>query len=123
MTASLPLLDTFVNTHFHVYIVPHFSYYLPFFIFFPAFIGYSVIKHNLFDFDAVIKRTFGYILTTCGICGIYALAMVLSNLAFGQFEISESPLFPLLFILIVVFLFNPVRNRIQKFIDRVFFRL
>jgi hypothetical protein len=44
-------------------------------------------------------------------------------LAFGGFEFAKSPLFPLIFILAVVFLFNPVRNRVQKFIDRVFYRL
>jgi class 3 adenylate cyclase len=123
ISASLPLLDVFVNTHFHVYIVPNFNYYLPFLVIFPTFIGYSIIKHNLFDFDAVIKRSFGYILVTGGVSGIYALSLVLFNLAFGRFEFSESPLFPLLFILAVVFLFNPVRNRLQRFIDRVFFRL
>ena len=32
-------------------------------------------------------------------------------------------MFPLIFILGVVFFFNPVRNRIQKFIDKVFYRL
>jgi sigma-B regulation protein RsbU (phosphoserine phosphatase) len=32
-------------------------------------------------------------------------------------------MFPLIFILAVVFFFNPVRNRVQKFIDRVFYRL
>jgi hypothetical protein len=32
-------------------------------------------------------------------------------------------LFSLVFILGVVFFFNPVRNRTQKFVDRVFYRL
>jgi serine phosphatase RsbU (regulator of sigma subunit) len=32
-------------------------------------------------------------------------------------------LFSLVFILAIVFLFNPIRNRVQKFIDRVFYRL
>lgn len=32
-------------------------------ILFPLSIGYSIVKHNLFDIDAIIKRTYGYVLT------------------------------------------------------------
>jgi adenylate cyclase len=123
ISASVPLLDTLNNVLFHVYVVPSFNYYLPFFVVFPLFVGYSVVKHDLFDIDAVIKRTYGYVLTTGAIAGVYALFVFLSNFLFGKFEVSRSPMFPFLFVLAVVFLFNPVRNRIQKVIDRVFYRL
>ena len=123
VAASLPLLDTVINTLFRKHIVPGFNYYLPFLIVFPLFVGYSIVKHNLFDIDAIIKRTYGYVLTTGAIAGVYALLISLTNLAFGGFEITKSPMFPLIFILAVVFLFNPLRNRAQKFIDRVFYRL
>jgi serine phosphatase RsbU (regulator of sigma subunit) len=96
---------------------------LPFFIFFPLSIAYAIAKHNLFDIDAIIKRTYGYILTTGTIVGLYGLVVLISNLAFARFEITKSPLFPLVFVLAVVFFFNPIRNRVQKFIDRVFYRL
>lgn len=123
ITASIPILDTLINTLFHVYIVPSFNYYYPFFIVFPLFVGYSIVKHNLFDIDAIIKRTYGYVLTTGSIAGVYGLIVLTSNVAFRRLEITKSPLFPLLFVLAVVFLFNPMRNRVQKFIDRVFYRL
>ena len=123
ITASLPLADYVINTIFSVFIVPGFNYYIPFFIFFPAFVGYSIVKHDLFDIDAIIKRTYGYVLTTAALAGIYGLVVLISNVAFGGFEFAKSPIFPLIFILVVVFLFNPIRNRVQKFIDRVFYRL
>ncbi|MDA3916792.1 MAG: SpoIIE family protein phosphatase [Deltaproteobacteria bacterium] len=91
--------------------------------FFPLSIGYTIVKHDLFAIDAVIKRTYGYILTTGSIAGMYGVFVLISNLAFGRFQITQSPLFPLIFILAVVFFFNPVRNRVQKIIDRVFYRL
>jgi adenylate cyclase len=122
ISASLPLSETVINA-FHVYILPGYNYFLPFLVVFPSFIGYSIVKHNLFDFDAIIKRTYGYILTTAGISGIYVLILAFFNYVFGSYELTESPIFTLLFILAVVFLFNPVRNRVQKFIDRVFYRL
>ena len=123
IAASLPLLDFVANTLFHIYLAPSFNYYLPFFIVFPAFVGYSIVKHDLFDIDAIIKRTCGYVLTTGAIAGIYGLFVLLSNLAFGGFEFARSPIFTLLFILVIVFLFNPIRNRVQIVIDRLFYRL
>jgi class 3 adenylate cyclase len=123
ITASLPLADYVINTIFNAFIVPGFNYYIPFFIFFPAFVGYSIVKHDLFDIDAIIKRTYGYVLTTAALAGIYGLVVLISNVASGGFEFAKSPIFPLIFILVVVFLFNPIRNRVQKFIDRVFYRL
>ncbi len=123
ISASLPLVDTFLNTHFRVYLVPNFNYYIPFFVIFPAFIGYSIVKHNLFDFDAIIKRAYGYVVTTVSISGVYVLIVALFNYFFGNLELTHSPIFSLIFVLAVVFLLNPVRNRVQKFIDRVFFRL
>jgi serine phosphatase RsbU (regulator of sigma subunit) len=123
ISASGLLFEAISNVLFHVYIAPKFTYYLPLFVLAPLAIGYSIVKHDLFDIDAIIKRTYGYILTTGAIAGIYGLFVFISNLALGRFEITKSPMFPLIFILAVVFLFNPIRNRVQKFIDRVFYRL
>ena len=51
------------------------------------------------------------------------MSWLIFNYVFGSFELTESRIFTLLFILAVVFFFNPVRDRVQKFIDRVFYRL
>ena len=123
IAASLPLADSLANNFLRVYLVPGFNYYLPFFVVFPAFVGYSIVKHDLFDIDAIIKRTYGYVLTTGTVAGAYGLFILISNLVFGGFEFARSPFFPMIFILAVVFLFNPIRNRVQRVIDRVFYRL
>jgi len=123
IAASLPLAEFVANAFFYKSVVPGDNYLLPFFVAFPLSIGYSIVKHDLFDIDAIIKRTYGYVLTTGAIAGIYGVFVLVSNLAFGRFEVTKSPMFPLVFILAVVFFFNPVRNRVQRFIDRVFYRL
>jgi hypothetical protein len=123
ISASIPLSETVINSIFRIHLVPGFNYYLPFLVVFPSFVGYSIVKHNLFEIDTIIKRTYGYVLTTGTIAGVYGLVVLISNLAFTRFEITKSPLFPLLFVLAVVFFFNPIRNKVQKFIDRVFYRL
>jgi class 3 adenylate cyclase len=123
IAASLPLTDFVINALFKVYLVEGVNYYLPFLIAVPSFIGYSIVKHDLFDIDTIIKRTYGYVLTTASLGGIYGVFVLISNVAFGRYEITKSPIFPLAFILAVVFFFNPIRNRVQRFINRVFYRL
>jgi len=124
IAASLPLTDFIANAFFQVYLVPNFSYYMPFFIVFPAFVGYSIVKHNLFEIDTIIKRTYGYILTTGTVAGLYGLFVLMSNIAFLHgYEFTKSPVFTLSFLLAIVFLFNPIRNKLQKVVDKVFYRL
>jgi serine phosphatase RsbU (regulator of sigma subunit) len=123
ITGLVPLVDFVSSAVFGIYLLPNFNFYLPFFIFFPLSIAYSIVKHDLFDIDTIIKRTYGYLLTTGALAGMYGLFVLVANLAFGRYEITKSPMFPLVFILAVVFLFNPIRNRVQRFIDRVFYRL
>ena len=123
IAASVPLSDFIINAVFNVYILPGFNFYLPFFLAIPAFIGYSIVKHDLFDIDTIIKRTYGYVLTTGTLAGLYGLFVLISNAVFGRFAITQSKLFPLVFMLAVVFFFNPIRNRVQRIIDRLFYRL
>jgi serine phosphatase RsbU (regulator of sigma subunit) len=123
ISVSIPLADLLSSSLMNTYLLPGFNYYVPFFVVFPIFVAYCIVKHDLFDIDAIIKRTYGYVLTTGLVAGAYGLFVLVSNLLFGEFEFARSPLFPILFILAVAFLFNPARNRVQRLIDRVFYRL
>ena len=93
-----------------------------FVIFFPATIAYSIIRHNLFDADTIIRRTVGYVLVTVAVVGAYALVSVSFNVFMGHYQIAQSRAFPILFTLGVILVFNPLRNRIQILVDRIFFR-
>ena len=93
-----------------------------FVIFFPVAIAYSIVRHNLFDADAIIKRTVGYVLATAVVVGSYALVSISLNIFFGKYQISQSMAFPVVFSLGIILIFNPLRNRIQSLIDKIFFR-
>jgi class 3 adenylate cyclase len=80
------------------------------------------VKHNLFDADTIIKRTVGYIVTTGIVVGAYAAVSIMLNVFLGRYELTESQAFPVLFTLGVILVFNPLRNRIQSLVDRLFFR-
>jgi sigma-B regulation protein RsbU (phosphoserine phosphatase) len=120
----IPVIDLVVRSYLNVYLFPDpVIGFMAFLTAFPLSIGFTIVKYDLFAIDTLIKRTYGYLLTTGAIAGIYAVVVSILNLAFGRFEVTRSPAFPVIFILAVVFFFNPVRNRVQRFIDRVFYRL
>jgi adenylate cyclase len=91
-------------------------------IFFPSSIAYSIIRHNLFDADTIIKRTVGYAVVTTVVIGSYLILSLTMNYMLGQYEISRSRMFPILFTLLIVLIFNPLRNWVQSLVDRIFFR-
>jgi sigma-B regulation protein RsbU (phosphoserine phosphatase) len=93
-----------------------------FVVFFPAAFAYSIVKHNLFDADAIIKRTVGYIVVTGIVIGAYLIVSLTLNVTVGQYQISQSRAFPIVFTLVVILIFNPLRDRIQSLVDRLFFR-
>jgi sigma-B regulation protein RsbU (phosphoserine phosphatase) len=124
LAIAIPMGELALRSIWHGYHFPGPDYSFSIFMsLFPMAIGYTIVKHDLFAIDAVIKRTYGYVLTTGAIAGVYGLFVFVTNLAFGGTEAARSPVFPLLFVMAVVFFFNPVRNRLQRLIDRVFYRL
>jgi class 3 adenylate cyclase len=91
---------------------------------FPASIAYAIAKHNLFDVDVFIKRTVGYVIMTAVVGMAYfsiqtvVKTVVLSPILGGYAE----NVYPILFALLVVFLFNPVNRKVQGSVDKLFYR-
>jgi class 3 adenylate cyclase len=115
--SSQALFGSFLGVHVHINFLG-----LPILLF-PVSIAFAIVKHNLFDVDAYIKRTVGYILMTTILAssylGLQSGVRYLIDPVFG--EAAES-IYPVLYAILVVFLFNPVNTRIQSFIDRLFYR-
>ena len=38
--------------------------WLPFVTAFPLSIGYAIVRHDLFEIDVIVRRTYGYLLST-----------------------------------------------------------
>ena len=91
---------------------------------FPASIAYAIVKHNLFEVDTYVKRTVGYILMTVILAGGYLLlqsSMRYLVVETGLGDIAEK-IYPVVYAILVVFLFNPVSKRVQLVIDKLFYR-
>jgi hypothetical protein len=90
---------------------------------FPLALALAIWRHQLFDIDVIIRRTLQYSVVTLLLAGIYFSAVVLLQLVFqwltGE---SDSPLITVVSTLSIAALFNPLRIRVQAFIDRRFFR-
>jgi hypothetical protein len=85
---------------------------------FPVCIGVAVLKYRLFDIDRVISRTLGYAIVTGVLVGVYAGIVLLATrvLPFsGPVAVAAATL-------AAAALFNPLRRRVQKIVDRRFNR-
>ena len=88
----------------------------------PLAFGYSIMRYGLMDVEIIIKKSLIYSLLTSSFVLLYFLiVMVLggylaSNYGFGG-QVSN-----ILFLVIVAIAFQPVRNAIQDFVDRRFYR-
>jgi sigma-B regulation protein RsbU (phosphoserine phosphatase) len=89
---------------------------------FPACIAYSIVRHNLFDADRIIKQSVGYVIVTGIIVGVYVAVSITLNVYLEQYGLAQSKAFPIIFTIFVILVFNPLRNRVQTLVDRLFFR-
>ncbi|HUF37471.1 MAG TPA: hypothetical protein VMN57_03020 [Anaerolineales bacterium] len=90
---------------------------------FPLSLALAIWRHRLFDIDLIIRRTLQYSLTTLLLAGLYfAGVILLQNLVRSLAGDPDAPLITVLTTLGIAALFNPLRRRVQEFIDRRFFR-
>ncbi len=87
----------------------------------PVAMAIAILRYHLFDIDRVINRTLVYGALTVGLVASYALIVILSQALLdplfrsGDLQIAVSTL-------IVATLFQPLRTRIQRMVDRRFNR-
>ncbi len=90
---------------------------------FPLGLGYAIVKHDLFEIDALLKRWTYYLLFTASLAVLYVGVLAILNLSFTSSEVARTPYFPLLFALLAVFLLNPLKTHLQNSIDHFFYRV
>jgi hypothetical protein len=91
---------------------------------FPIAIGFAVLKYRLYDIDLLINRALVYGSLTVMLATVYFGGVTATQVLFQTFTGRED--LPQLAVvtstLVIAALFNPVRRRIQWFIDRRFYR-
>ena len=91
----------------------------------PLTFAYAIVRFRLFDVQVIVRKSLVYAVLTAVVTGMYALAVVAGNALVSTVSsttVFSSPAFAFGFGLVVVLLFDPLRRRMQKVVDRLFFR-
>jgi hypothetical protein len=88
----------------------------------PLSIGVAVLRYRLYDIDVIINRTLVYGSLTAMLVLIYFGSVVGLQYLLRTLTGQESQLAIVVSTLLIAALFNPLRQRVQNFIDHRFYR-
>jgi phosphoserine phosphatase RsbU/P len=88
----------------------------------PIFFGYAIFRHRLMDVDVVLRRSLIYGTVTASLAAIYLVTVygigTLVNYLYGK---QENQLLIVVSLVVVAFVFDPIKQKFQNGIDRIFF--
>jgi signal transduction histidine kinase len=94
-------------------------YTLIFLIIIPIAFGISFIKYHLLDIEVVINRTTVYGIVLSAVIILYVVLVGMAAALVGKYTVGTSAAAAI----IVGLLFEPARRRVQRFVDKQFFRV
>jgi hypothetical protein len=88
----------------------------------PVAVGIAILRYRLYEIDIIINRALVYGSLTAMLVALYFGGIVLLQGVFVLLTGQRSTLAVVASTLLIAALFNPLRHRIQSFIDRRFYR-
>jgi len=88
----------------------------------PITLAFALLRYRLWEVDAVINRSLVYLSLTGALLGVYFLSVGALQSLFAALTGSESPLAIVGSTLVISVLFQPLRQRVQRVIDKRLYR-
>jgi len=85
-------------------------------------IGYAVVRHRLMDVRAVLVRSLSYSLLTVALVVVYLVTVLVLESIIKQNIGYSGPVSGIIAILLIALIFLPLRDRLQRLLDKLFFR-
>lgn len=98
-----------------------FTWVTGFIFFFPVSVLYAIVRHELFDAERFVRTTLGYAVATSALVIGYASLITTAELLAAPDSLAR-PAASFLVLVLLAITFDPVRQAVQRQIDRVFFR-
>jgi signal transduction histidine kinase len=90
---------------------------------FPLAVAYGIVRRDLFDIRGAARSSVAYGLASVAITGVYAVLIAFSDALLVSFDVNaRAPAFQVGFLFFAILLFNPIRNSLQRVVDRTFDR-
>ncbi|RJQ44672.1 MAG: hypothetical protein C4538_09875 [Nitrospiraceae bacterium] len=91
-------------------------------IVFVSVIAYSIMRYRVMDINIVFKRTAAYSLAAGLLTGLFVvIVMTITNFLSSYAYVSSFKV-SIFAAVVIALLFNPLRNRIQNIIDKIFYK-
>jgi signal transduction histidine kinase len=94
-----------------------------FFVFIPAAFAVSIIRFKLMNIELIINKSLVYSILTAFTVSFYLLFVQIIQILFSRWFAVRQTVISVFGALAVALVFNPARKRIQKFVDKSFFRV
>lgn len=85
-------------------------------------IAYAIARHDLFDIDRVVRLSFVYAVLSVIVIAAYAGALQLSTFVVPVLGGGTQTLVGILFVLLLAFALDPLRQGVQNVVDRALYR-
>ncbi|MBA4379188.1 MAG: hypothetical protein C0393_00595 [Anaerolinea sp.] len=96
--------------------------YFPLLILLPLTVTYAILRYRLLDVDLILSKALTYTLMTAVALALFYALLTLISFAFQGVVHPDNPLLIALYLLLLVLGLSPLRELVQRLIDRLFYR-